>query len=200
MKTLLIASNNPGKLAEISAILAPLPLQLVSPAELGLDLAVAEDGESYFENARKKATAFAQASGLPTLAEDSGLEVEALGGAPGVHSHRFLPDPAATDMQRCQALLAQLASFPRPWKAAFHCEVVLWGAGGLILRAHGSCPGQIIPEFRGLNGFGYDPIFLVDGTSQTMAELSDEAKNRISHRARALQTAWPGLLRFAQAD
>ena len=93
MKTLLIATNNPGKVAEISAILAPLPLKLITPAELGLTLSIPEDGQSYFENAHKKAAAFAQVSKLPTLADDSGLEVEVLGGAPGVHSHRYLADP-----------------------------------------------------------------------------------------------------------
>ena len=197
MKTLLIATNNPGKIAEITAILAPLPLKLITPIDLGLTLSIPEDGQSYFENAYKKAAAFAQASGLPTLADDSGLEVEVLGGAPGVHSHRYLANPSATDEQRCRALLNQLSAYLRPWKAAFHCEVVLCDANELVLRSHGICPGEIIPEFRGENGFGYDPIFLVEGTSQTMAELTDEQKNRISHRAKALQAAWDDLLRFA---
>ena len=197
MKTLLIATNNPGKIAEISAILAPLPLKLITPAELGLTLSIPEDGQSYFENAHKKAAAFAQVSKLPTLADDSGLEVEVLGGAPGVHSHRYLADPSATDEQRCRALLNQLSVYPRPWKAAFHCEIVLCNPNEIVLRSHGSCPGEIIPEFRGKNGFGYDPIFLVEGTNQTMAELTDEQKNRISHRAKALQAAWNDLQRFA---
>jgi len=197
MKTLLIATNNPGKIAEISAILAPLPLKLITPAELGLTLSIPEDGQSYFENAHKKAAAFAQVSKLPTLADDSGLEVEVLGGAPGVHSHRYLADPSATDEQRCRALLNQLSVYPRPWKAAFQCEIVLCNPNEIVLRSHGSCPGEIIPEFRGKNGFGYDPIFLVEGTNQTMAELTDEQKNRISHRAKALQAAWNDLQRFA---
>ena len=197
MKTVLIATNNPGKIAEISAILAPLPLKLITPAELGLTLSIPEDGQSYFENAHKKAAAFAQVSKLPTLADDSGLEVEVLGGAPGVHSHRYLADPSTTDEQRCRALLNQLSVYPRPWKAAFQCEIVLCNPNEIVLRSHGSCPGEIIPEFRGKNGFGYDPIFLVEGTNQTMAELTDEQKNRISHRAKALQAAWDDLLRFA---
>ena len=197
MKTLLIATNNPGKIAEISTILAPLPLKLITPAELGLTLSIPEDGQSYFENAHKKAAAFAQVSKLPTLADDSGLEVEVLGGAPGVHSHRYLADPSATDEQRCRALLNQLSVYPRPWKAAFQCEIVLCNPNEIVLRSHGSCPGEIIPEFRGKNGFGYDPIFLVEGTNQTMAELTDEQKNRISHRAKALQAAWNDLQRFA---
>jgi len=197
MKKLLIATNNPGKIAEITAILTPLPLKLITPAELGITLFIPEDGQSYFENAHKKAAAFAQATGLPTLADDSGLEVEVLGGAPGVHSHRYSADPSATDEQRCRALLNQLSAYPRPWKAAFHCEVVLCDANELVLRSHGSCPGEIIPEFRGKNGFGYDPIFLVEGTHRTMAELTDEQKNHISHRAKALQAAWDDLLRFA---
>ena len=197
MKTLLIATNNPGKIAEISAILAPLPLKLITPAELGLTLSIPEDGQSYFENAHKKAAALAQVSKLPTLADDSGLEVEVLGGAPGVHSHRYLADPSATDEQRCRALLNQLSVYPRPWKAAFQCEIVLCNPNEIVLRSHGNCPGEIIPEFRGKNGFGYDPIFLVEGTNQTMAELTDEQKNRISHRAKALQAAWNDLQRFA---
>ena len=197
MKTLLIATNNPGKIAEISAILAPLPLKLITPAELGLTLSIPEDGQSYLENAHKKAAAFAQVSGLPTLADDSGLEVEVLGGAPGVHSHRYLADSSATDEQRCQALLNQLSVYPRPWKAAFQCEIVLCNPNEIVLRSHGSCPGEIIPEFRGKNGFGFDPIFLVEGTHRTMAELTDEQKNRISHRAKALQAAWDDLQRFA---
>ncbi len=197
MKTLLIATNNPGKIAEISAILAPLPLKLITPAELGLTLSIPEDGQSYFENAHKKAAAFAQVSKLPTLADDSGLEVEVLGGAPGVHSHRYLADPSTTDEQRCRALLNQLSAYPRPWKAAFHCEIVLCNPNEIVLRSHGNCPGEIIPEFRGKNGFGYDPIFLVEGTHRTMAELTDEQKNRISHRAKALQAAWNDLQRFA---
>jgi XTP/dITP diphosphohydrolase len=197
MKTVLIATNNPGKIAEISAILAPLPLKLITPAELGLTLSIPEDGQSYFENAHKKAAAFAQVSKLPTLADDSGLEVEVLGGAPGVHSHRYLADPSATDEQRCRALLNQLSVYPRPWKAAFQCEIVLCNPNEIVLRSHGNCPGEIIPEFRGKNGFGYDPIFLVEGTNQTMAELTDEQKNRISHRAKALQAAWDDLQRFA---
>jgi len=197
MKTVLIATNNPGKIAEISAILAPLPLKLITPAELGLTLSIPEDGQSYFENAHKKAAAFAQVSKLPTLADDSGLEVEVLGRAPGVHSHRYLADPSATDEQRCRALLNQLSVYPRPWKAAFHCEIVLCNPNEIVLRSHGSCPGEMIPEFRGKNGFGYDPIFLVEGTNQTMAELTDEQKNRISHRAKALQAAWNDLQRFA---
>ena len=197
MKTVLIATNNPGKIAEISAILAPLPLKLITPAELGLTLSIPEDGQSYFENAHKKASAFAQVSKLPTLADDSGLEVEVLGGAPGVHSHRYLADPSATDEQRCHALLNQLSVYPRPWKAAFQCEIVLCNPNEIVLRSHGNCPGEMIPEFRGKNGFGYDPIFLVEGTNQTMAELTDEQKNRISHRAKALQAAWNDLQRFA---
>jgi len=197
MKTLLIATNNPGKFGEISAILAPLSFKLTTPAVLGMRLSVSEDGKSYYENAFKKATTFAQTSGLPTLADDSGLEVAVLGGAPGINSHRFLPDASATDEQRCRALLDQLSAYPRPWKAAFHCEVVLCDANGLVLRSHGTCPGEIIPEFRGKNGFGYDPIFLVEGTDQTMAELTDEQKNRISHRAKALMAAWNDLLIFS---
>ena len=120
------------------------------------------------------------------LADDSGLEVNALEGAPGIHSHRFLPDPNATSRDRCLYLLEHLKSSPRPWRAAFHCEVVLLTRQGTIFTSHGVCTGQIIPEFRGENGFGYDPIFLVDGTNHTMAELDLATKNQLSHRGKAV--------------
>ena len=120
------------------------------------------------------------------LADDSGLEVEALNGAPGIHSHRFLPDPNATSHDRCLYLLQRLQDFPRPWRAAFHCEVVVLTYQGAILTSHGVCTGEIIPEFRGENGFGYDPIFLLDGTNQTMAELDPDTKNILSHRGKAV--------------
>jgi len=106
-------------------------------------------------------------------------------GAPGIHSHRFLPDPNATSHDRCLYLLERLQDIPRPWSAAFHCEVVLLTRQGAVFTSHGICTGQIIPEFRGENGFGYDPIFLVDGTDQTMAELDPDRKNQLSHRGKA---------------
>lgn len=183
--TLLLATNNPHKVEEFRSIFLPYDLVLQTPANLGLFNDVIESGKTYLENASLKAQAYWQDGQNQVLADDSGLEVEALQGAPGIHSHRFLPDPNATSHDRCLYLLERLKDFPRPWRAAFHCEVVLLTRQGSVLTSHGICKGQIIPEFRGENGFGYDPIFLVDGTNQTMAELETAAKNRLSHRGKA---------------
>ena len=198
MRDLLLATNNKNKILEISQILAGTNFKLITPQQIGIEIEVLEDGKTYFENASKKAREFYEASGIPTLADDSGLEVALLNDEPGIHSHRYSPKPDATDWDRCEYLLSKLVDFPRPWKAAFHCEVVLWNGSGLVLRSHGICRGEIIPLARGANGFGYDPIFEVEGTNQTMAELSDEVKNSLSHRARALQSAIPALVHYGQ--
>jgi XTP/dITP diphosphohydrolase len=196
MTQLLLASSNTGKLREIQAILAQeglsaTALELVLPAQLGIQLDVAEDGASYAENAAKKALAYSQASGLAVLADDSGLEVDALGGQPGLYSARYAPLPHATDADRRRYLLQNLQGKPRPWTAHFHCTVAVARPGGSIAYAEGDCPGEIISEERGQNGFGYDPIFLLPELGQTMAELSLEQKNRLSHRARAVMAALP---------
>ena len=185
-QTLLLATNNPHKVEEFRSIFLPYDVILQTPAELGLVNDVEESGNTYFENALLKAEAYWQDGLCEVLADDSGLEVEALDGAPGIHSHRFLPDPNATSHDRCLYLLERLKDCPRPWRAAFHCEVVLITPRGAILTSHGVCTGEIIPEFRGGNGFGYDPIFLVDGTNQTMAELDPATKNQLSHRGKAV--------------
>ena len=185
-QTLLLATNNPHKVEEFRSIFFPFDVILQTPDELGLFNDVEESGNTYFENARLKAEAYWQDGESQVLADDSGLEVEALNGAPGIHSHRFLPDPNATSHDRCLYLLQRLQDFPRPWRAAFHCEVVVLTYQGAILTSHGVCKGEIIPEFRGENGFGYDPIFLVDGTNQTMAELDPDTKNILSHRGKAV--------------
>lgn len=195
MLKILAATNNPDKIHEINAILADLPLAFVSPVSLGLSLDISETGSTYYENALLKALAFQQASGLPVLADDSGLEVAALGGQPGIHSHRFNPKPGATHQDRCEYLLKKLAGIPQPWHAEFHCEVVVLLPGGAEFHAHGTCPGRIVPGYRGENGFGYDPIFEPDGFEHTMAELGDALKNRVSHRARALRALdWPQIM------
>lgn len=191
MPTILIATTNPGKLLEVRALLERLSVTLLAPGDLHIDLPrVEETGHDYPENAALKATALARASGLWTLADDSGLEVEALGGAPGLHSARTA-GPGRSDADRRQKLLGQLASRPRPWLAYFRCAVVLSSPDGQTDAAVGECPGEIIPVERGDGGFGYDPIFLVAGTDRTMAELSLEAKNQISHRARAIRAILP---------
>jgi XTP/dITP diphosphohydrolase len=193
MNTLLIASTNPGKLREMQSILQDLPIQLLLPSDMGVNLAVEEDGISYLENARKKALAYCQAGGLPALADDSGLEVDLLGGEPGLYSARYLPKPGATDADRRRFLCEKLAPFPHPWYAHFHCTVVIATPAGELFQHSGNCYGQIIAEDRGENGFGYDPIFYFSELGKTMAELKDEQKNRISHRALALKAARPSL-------
>ncbi len=191
MTTLLIATNNRGKLEEVRALLAGLPVQLVTPDEAGIDLHVNEDGRSYGENAEKKAVAFARLSGMVSLADDSGLEVEALGGAPGLYSARYLPKPGATDADRRSFLLGNLKGKPRPWLARFRAAIAIAVPRGTVQVVEGECPGEIIPEERGTGGFGYDPIFLIPGLDRTMAELDMQEKNRLSHRARAVLKARP---------
>lgn len=193
---LLLATHNPGKRRELQALLSDLPLKLLLPAEIGLDLHPVEEGRTYTENALHKAITFARASGLLTLADDSGLEVDALGGAPGVHSARYHPSPRANDAERRALLLENLRPYPRPWRARFRAVIALATPAGETHLAEGICEGEIIPEERGVNGFGYDPIFLIPEFSRTMAELSLEEKNRVSHRARAIQAIRPILLRF----
>jgi XTP/dITP diphosphohydrolase len=195
---LLLATNNKGKLTEMLALLDNLDLDIVTPESSGVDLSVAEDGSTYEENAALKAAAFAQESGLVTLADDSGLEVDALGGSPGIRSARFSPLPKATDANRRAYLLELLNSYPRPWTAHFHCVVAIVIPGGKTYYTQGDCPGEIIPIERGTNGFGYDPIFLLTEIGLTMAELRMEDKNHLSHRARAIKAAIPILLDIFQ--
>jgi XTP/dITP diphosphohydrolase len=183
---LLIASGNPGKQRELRALLDLPGLSLVTPSDLGIHPDVEETGDDYQTNARHKASVFAEVSGLWALADDSGLEVDALDGSPGPRSAR-LGAANLSDADRRQVLLELLQPHPRPWPARFHCTVALVGPNGETDLAEGICHGEIIDTERGSEGFGYDPIFLVQGTGQTMAELSLEEKNRISHRARAIK-------------
>jgi len=202
---LLIASQNPGKIKEIQAIfkaIKPLAgkrfsfledLELVTTNDLDIHIDVDETGQSYAENAALKVLAFYKASKLITLADDSGLEVSILDGAPGLHSARYAPQPGATDADRRAYLLQQLECLPRPWGARFHCTVAVADREGVLHYAEGNCPGEIIPEERGTHGFGYDPIFLLTELGRTMAEMSMAEKNQLSHRARALQASLPML-------
>ena len=196
MAKLLLASNNQGKLIEIQALLGDLGFELATPAKIGLDLKVAEDGSTYAENAALKGIAFANASGLLTLADDSGLEVDALNGAPGIYSARDTSRPGATDADRRIYLVEQLKNRPQPWSAYFRCVIALVTPAGEIKFAEGACPGEIIPEERGQNGFGYDPIFFLPELGLTMAQLDLEKKNTFSHRARALRAARPLILEY----
>jgi XTP/dITP diphosphohydrolase len=192
---LLVASSNPGKLIEIREILAGLPLELVSLQDAALP-APEETGSTFHENAAQKATTCARQSGLWTLADDSGLCVEALAGAPGVHSARY----AATEQARRAKLLAALEGVPEGRRGAhFFCAVALSPPDGTrVLRAEGRVDGTIGPAPRGTNGFGYDPLFLpLETPGKTLAELGSEEKNRLSHRGRALERLRPVLARLA---
>lgn len=191
---LLAATGNPGKIKEIKDILRILEIDIVSPQDISLQINVAETGTSYSENARIKAEAYHRATGLPVLADDSGLEVEALEGAPGIHSARFSPKNDASDADRRVFLLKQLQGKPRPWRAHFHCTAVLLLSNSLELEKIGQCNGIIIQEERGEFGFGYDPIFYIPEFAATMAELAPRIKNRISHRGNALRALMPDII------
>ena len=194
MTKLLVGTNNRGKVREYEELLANSPgaLQITFPAQEGLALEVKETGQTFEANARIKALAYAQTSGLPCLADDSGLEVDALDGAPGVHSARYA-GPGTTDVDRSRKLLDALADTPVGQRSArFHCVVALALPDGTVRTASGTCEGEIGFAPRGEHGFGYDPIFIVEGHGgRTMAELSPDIKNEISHRARALMAIRP---------
>ena len=192
MKRLCFASGNKHKVAEIAAMLRPRGWE-VEP----LVLTVEEDAPTFAGNAEKKARAALAQSGLPSLADDSGLEVDALGGAPGVLSARYAGEPC-DDGANNRKLLGALAGVPDDRRTArFRCALVFVDADGTRLVAEGACEGRIGHEPRGSGGFGYDPLFLVadDAAGRTMAELAPDEKNRISHRARALDA----LARLLQA-
>jgi len=189
MPKLLLATNNRGKVREIQALLGGTGVEFILPEEIGLELLISEEGQTYAENAARKALAFARASGRISLGDDSGLEVDALDGKPGLHSHRFAPWPDATDADRRAYLIQRLQGKPRPWTARFCATVAVASPAGEVRYALGACEGEIIPEERGTNGFGYDPIFLIPALGKTMAELSMDEKNDLSHRARAIQNA-----------
>jgi XTP/dITP diphosphohydrolase len=208
MAPLLIATTNRGKLLEIQDLLPGF--ELVIPSDLGIELEVEETGQTYTDNASLKAEAYCRLSGRITLADDSGLEVDCLDGRPGLHSARYSPQPNASDADRRALLLRNLAAYPRPWLAHFHCTVAVAvpvspglqaGQGAhsgqaapvRLYFSDGDCPGEIIPAERGSNGFGYDPIFLLQDLGLTMAELTRDQKNQLSHRARAVKAALPVL-------
>lgn len=190
MTKLLIASRNPGKVLEIRSLLEWLALEIVDLEILNLSTHVEESGDTYRKNAEQKARVFSEVSSCWTLADDSGLEVDALNGAPGPLSAR-LAGPGRSDGDRRTHLLELLKRHAEPWKARFQCTVVLASPEGVLNSAHGTCEGRIIDEERGEHGFGYDPIFLLAGVDKTMAELTMEEKNRLSHRAKAVKGIIP---------
>ena len=175
---LVIASGNAGKLHEYRDLLSNAGFELVA-----FDSEVDEVGETYAENARLKAEEAAARSGLPSLGDDSGIEVDALGGFPGVRSARL----ATTQPERTAELWRRLDGHPRPWSARFVCVVALATPGGETRFFEGECRGEVWPEARGTNGFGYDPVFGVPGTGKTFGEMPAEDKRRYSHRAAAVR-------------
>jgi XTP/dITP diphosphohydrolase len=188
MRKLLIATHNQGKVREYRELLADLPVEVTFLDELGITAEVEETGESFAENAVLKALGYAEMTGLWTWADDSGLEVDALNGEPGVYSARYggLPD----DQTRYTYLLERLADVPAGQRAArFRCVVALALPDGDAFTASGAIEGSIVTAPRGGNGFGYDPIFQIEWSDLTMAELSPELKNSISHRAKAARSA-----------
>jgi XTP/dITP diphosphohydrolase len=200
MKKLLIATNNRGKLKEFQDLLKDIGIELITPADINLDLEIEEDGATYVENAVKKASAFAKASRLISLADDSGLEVDALDGAPGLYSKRYSPKPNASDADRRIYMIENLKEKHRPWKAHFHATIAIATSEKDVQVVEGNCYGEIIPQERGTGGFGYDPIFLFPELNKTMAELEMQEKNRLSHRAKAVMNAIPILKKIYQSD
>ena len=189
MPKLLLATSNPGKIGEYRFLLHGLGYEITTLSEEGITKIVSESGNNYEQNARLKAITYAKLSQLTALADDSGLEVDALNGEPGFKSARFAGE-AATDAERVSFLLAKLIGVP--WKkrtACFKCVIVIATPEGQSKICYGECCGMIALEAKGENGFGYDPIFFLPEIGKTMAELPLAVKNQISHRARASQKA-----------
>jgi XTP/dITP diphosphohydrolase len=186
---LLLATNNPGKVKEYTRLLAGVGFCLVTPADKRIDVEPAETGQTFADNAVIKAEALAVASGLLTLADDSGLEVDALAGAPGVRSARYAGD-GATDADRNALLLKNMRAVPAAQRTArFRCAIAIAGGGQPTRVVEGAVEGVIAAAPRGDGGFGYDPVFYVPELGRTMAELTPEVKNTLSHRARAAAKA-----------
>jgi XTP/dITP diphosphohydrolase len=189
MIKLLLATKNRGKVVEIRGLLGMTGqknVEVVTLADMPNAADPREEGKTFSENARIKALHYAAAYRILCIADDSGLAVDALGGRPGVRSARYA-GPDAADEENNAFLLDDLNPHPRPWKAAFVCVAVCALPGRVIAEAAGRISGEILPVPRGIGGFGYDPLFLVEGTGKTMAELSTDEKNRISHRGQAIR-------------
>jgi XTP/dITP diphosphohydrolase len=199
-RRLVLASTNPHKIAELRALLAGAPFELLSPADLGVTVQVEETGATFDENAILKALASAEATGLLALADDSGLEIDALGGAPGVHSARWAGADTSYE-ERFRLLEQRLAGIPDEQRTArYRCAIALAAPAprGLYAVVSGTLEGRIARTPRGNEGFGYDPIFSLPERGKTVGELTAAEKNSISHRARAAAAAQPLLVRLAR--
>jgi XTP/dITP diphosphohydrolase len=183
--TFILASNNMGKVREFKEILEPLGYGLIPQAVAGVNFEVNETGDTFEENAYIKASTVAQYTRFPAVADDSGLCVEALAGAPGVHSARYGGGKAWTDAQKYEYLLEQMKD-TEDRRAKFVSCICCVFPDGTVLRARGECPGRILTQPAGTEGFGYDPVFAPEGYDQSFAQLGDDVKNKISHRARSL--------------
>ncbi len=196
-----LASKNPHKLQEISKITEKFDMELVLQSELGIDLDVEENGTTFEENSLIKAKAVMEATGLPALADDSGIMVDALGGEPGIYSARYGFDESLDDRGRMLLLLHNTEQVPDGQRQAkFVCVITLVTPDGKTIQARGEVNGELTREPRGENGFGYDPIFYYPPAGCTTAELPSEEKNEISHRGRALQVFYEKLKEAGYAD
>ncbi|MBQ9269297.1 MAG: RdgB/HAM1 family non-canonical purine NTP pyrophosphatase [Oscillospiraceae bacterium] len=186
--TVVVASNNPNKIREIKAILAPLGWEVLSQKEAGVHVDPEENGLTFEENSAIKARAVMEESGLSAVADDSGIEVDALCGAPGVHSARYGGDACPDDSARNELLLRNMESVPDGERdARFVSVITMIRPDGSAVSARGELPGKILRQAEGDGGFGYDPLFYIPAEGCTMAQLSPERKNQISHRAEALR-------------
>lgn len=189
MTKLLLATTNKGKIREYATLLGGLPVEVVTLAEVGIEADVKETGATIAENAVLKATEYARRSGLLTLADDSGLEVDALGGEPGPRSARYAGQ-GVSDEERNRFLLKKLERVPGERRTArFRCVIAVATPEGGVRTAEGTCEGIVAREPRGSNGFGYDPIFSIPSLGRHMAELALDQKNRVSHRGKAMAAA-----------
>ncbi len=195
--TFILASNNEGKLTEMRQILSALGVDILPQNEAGITLEPEETGDTFYENACIKAETISKASGMPAIADDSGLMVEALGGRPGVYSKRY--GGISDDTERNSFLLKELENTEHR-AAKFVSCIVCYFPNGDILSAEGECRGEILSDPRGDGGFGYDPVFLVAGTDKSMAELTSKEKNNVSHRGNALRAFLPKLQAYLKHE
>ena len=198
---MVLASKNPHKLVEIQKIVERFGIQLVLESELGVDIDVEETGTTFEENSLLKAKAVMEATGLPALADDSGIAVDALNGAPGVYSARYGFDDTLDDWGRLQLLLKNTENVPDGQRQAqFVCVITLMTPEGQMIQARGEVHGELLRAPAGTGGFGYDPIFYYPPLGKTLAEVAPEEKNQVSHRARALKVLYEKMKEAGYAD